>query len=339
MPLTVPIFRTFSKRVRSRAIRWIQLGYTGFVLGFEDAGFVFGGEGIPSVESPEELLDVDFPLNSLTDITLDSIREKLTVSVQDALPTFLNSFTFVGTGTLTNIYVQGLISGAVTVGATISPADPLNSLKFFAKGSIDVIGMPIAGASVVLDLADILAPQIDFAFGLPAPDNPLGFLFPIDTTVTAALDTSGIVQAPLVGLSVFVSQFLDGTLNIAAEELEFFGDVFDRIASDLEASRTSDLAVMFLDTDRNGTISPTEDQQTITREFMFDRVLGSDGQPAMLVVAYEQILNLTPDDLAYRTVFVVEFIERIRDEIKFSGISELSQQIARDVSRARNILT
>ena len=41
----------------------------------------------------------------------------------------------------------------------------------------------------------------------------------------------------------------------------------------------------------------------------------------------------------YGKSIVVEFIERIRDEIKFSGISELSQQIARDVSRARDILT
>ena len=35
----------------------------------------------------------------------------------------------------------------------------------------------------------------------------------------------------------------------------------------------------------------------------------------------------------------VKFIERIRDEIKFSGISALSQQIAQDVLRARDILT
>jgi riboflavin kinase/FMN adenylyltransferase len=35
----------------------------------------------------------------------------------------------------------------------------------------------------------------------------------------------------------------------------------------------------------------------------------------------------------------VRFVERIRDEIKFSSISELSQQIARDCQRARDILS
>jgi len=41
----------------------------------------------------------------------------------------------------------------------------------------------------------------------------------------------------------------------------------------------------------------------------------------------------------YGKSIIVKFIERIRDEIKFSGISELSQQIAQDCIQARNILT
>ncbi len=49
------------------------------------------------------------------------------------------------------------------------------------------------------------------------------------------------------------------------------------------------------------------------------------------------ILDFSKD--IYGKSIVVKFIERIRDEIKFSGVSELSQQIARDVLRARDILT
>ena len=41
----------------------------------------------------------------------------------------------------------------------------------------------------------------------------------------------------------------------------------------------------------------------------------------------------------YGQSIVVKFIERIRDEIKFSGISELSHQIAQDVLKARDILS
>lgn len=45
------------------------------------------------------------------------------------------------------------------------------------------------------------------------------------------------------------------------------------------------------------------------------------------------------DEDLYGKPIVVKFIERIRDEIKFSGVSELSQQIAHDVLKARDILT
>ena len=49
------------------------------------------------------------------------------------------------------------------------------------------------------------------------------------------------------------------------------------------------------------------------------------------------ILDFNED--LYGKSIVVKFIERIRDEIKFAGISDLSQQIARDVMRARDILS
>ena len=45
------------------------------------------------------------------------------------------------------------------------------------------------------------------------------------------------------------------------------------------------------------------------------------------------------DEDLYGKSIIVKFIERLRDEIKFSGVSELSQQIAQDCLRARDILT
>ncbi len=45
------------------------------------------------------------------------------------------------------------------------------------------------------------------------------------------------------------------------------------------------------------------------------------------------------DSNLYGKPITIKFIERIRDEIKFSGISELSDQIARDVETARGILS
>jgi len=52
-----------------------------------------------------------------------------------------------------------------------------------------------------------------------------------------------------------------------------------------------------------------------------------------------EVYILDFDKNLYGKSIVVKFIERIRDEIKFSGISELSQQIAQDVIKARNILS
>lgn len=49
------------------------------------------------------------------------------------------------------------------------------------------------------------------------------------------------------------------------------------------------------------------------------------------------ILDFNKD--LYGKSIVIKFIERIRDEIKFAGISELSQQIAQDVLKARDILS
>jgi len=45
------------------------------------------------------------------------------------------------------------------------------------------------------------------------------------------------------------------------------------------------------------------------------------------------------DEDLYGKSIIVKFIERLRDEIKFSGVSELSQQIAQDCIQARNILS
>jgi riboflavin kinase / FMN adenylyltransferase len=44
-------------------------------------------------------------------------------------------------------------------------------------------------------------------------------------------------------------------------------------------------------------------------------------------------------DTIYNQKIRVNFIHRIRDEKKFSGISELSAQIKKDVETARNIVS
>ena len=52
-----------------------------------------------------------------------------------------------------------------------------------------------------------------------------------------------------------------------------------------------------------------------------------------------EVYILDFDEDIYGESIAIKFIERIRDEIKFSGVPELSRQIAMDVQKARDILT
>ncbi|UCE37498.1 MAG: hypothetical protein JSW00_18920 [Thermoplasmata archaeon] len=287
-----PILAKFS-------IGGLVLGPTGFVLGIEDGGFSFGGEPWPSIDDPSELLENPV-FSDPFDIDLDTIKTRVEQAVQEHEPTWNNSFTMAATGNITNLYVQGMLEGNVTIAANIGFSGEDAGLKLLVNGTIDALGMPMGFAALLIDLSDILVPQIDLAYSVPAPGNPLGFLFPTQITLTASLDTSGIIEMPIVGLAVFIEEAFEGTLELLVED----------VAQDLEGDHSITLAQLLLDVDGSGTVDSDEDEQVITSEFMVDRIIGdsTNNIEGILPLSFTALGNLTPEKVEQALDLIIELV-------------------------------
>ncbi|MDZ4783835.1 MAG: hypothetical protein SGJ19_26605, partial [Planctomycetia bacterium] len=101
------------------------------------------------MEDPLEL--VDNPLfYSPLQVTLDSTRSKVEAAAQNGNFTWNQGFTISAAGTLTNTYVQGMISGTMTLGMNVGFADGGDGgVELFASGTLNVIGVPLAGTGIV----------------------------------------------------------------------------------------------------------------------------------------------------------------------------------------------
>ncbi|MCI0496893.1 MAG: M10 family metallopeptidase C-terminal domain-containing protein, partial [Thermoplasmata archaeon] len=275
----------------------LVLGPTGFVLGVEDGGFAFGGDPWPSPESPEDLLTTPV-FQDPFDTSLPAIKARVEQTVRAGNFTWEDSFTMAATGTITNLYVQGMIAGNVTVAVNIGMPEYLGDIpevKLLINGTIDVLGMPMGYAGLVIDLTNPIAPIIDFAFSVPAPGNPLAFLFPNKATILARLDTSGIIEMPVVGIAVFIRETFEGVLELVLEDL----------AAELEANHGLPLAQLMLDIGDgsggsfDGVVDEDEDEQVITPAFFVDRVIGDDdtGVEGMLPTTFEILRDFTIEDI------------------------------------------
>ena len=298
----------------------------GLVFGFRDAGFVFGGEPIPSVNSPEELLENPL-IYSPTTITTAEIERRIEYAMIHAQPTWNRSFALTGTGTVTSIYAQGWVSGELTVAANIGFEGPNAGLKLLGVGSLDVFGMSMARAAVMWDFSNLLAPKMDFAFSLPSPDNPIGFLFPAKATLTATLDTKGVAEMPLVGVGVFLKRLSENALGTAQA---LFETVMARVAEQLDADHSQTLSTLLLDLDEDGVVSSLEGGRSITPEFLRQRAVGdaAAGIPGLLEVNFDRLLAMTPTEWERRvgrgSVFVDELLPLLIREAALAAPGSLN---------------
>jgi len=92
--------------------------------------------------------------------------------------------------------------------------------------------MDLGHVGALLNLSDPLAPKYDLAFEGPDPSSPLSFLSPVSAQFVAHLDTTGVVQAALIGAHTLVERLFDGTLQLG----------LDAIANGLDADRSRPLA-------------------------------------------------------------------------------------------------
>lgn len=318
----------------------IVLGQTSLMISGVEGGIVFGGPAFPTVSQPEELLTNPLFLNPL-ELTQTQITESVRQAVANGEFTWERSITLALSGTLTTVAAPGIITanGLIAVNVDFQPdppdAEPRNELRQLLEGtpdlrlfgSVDVkmFGFPLGDAGLLLDFSEPLAPQLNFAFAAPPPSNPLAFLFPAQAVFTVALDTTGLIEAPLVGMYTFTKQVLAEGGQV----------VLERIAAELDQNRHRPLAQLLLDTndDRDVSTRPEgdssstfyEDDQDITAEFILSRLIGfednnangrfDDGDtvsldlagaspnrvPGMLPASLTDIENLSERDLA-RTV-------------------------------------
>jgi len=293
----------------------LVLGPTGFVLGVDDGGFAWGGDPWPSVDGPEELLTTPV-FQEPFDTSLPAIKARVMSALENDVFTWEESFTMGVTGTITNLYVQGMISGDVTLAANIDvpslddlmdPEYTNPSVKILINGNINALGMPLGFGALLFDFSDILAPQIDLAFKVPAPGNPLGFLFPMEATLGASLDTTGILGMPIVGIGVFVEEMIKGTMSV----------LLDGIAEDLEADHSDGLAKIILDADSDGEVSTEEDEAVIDGDFMVDQIVGSvvHDTPGILPLSFKALKLLTTAKIERAIDLIIELVPAIIDEV------------------------
>ncbi|MEW6158376.1 MAG: LEPR-XLL domain-containing protein, partial [Verrucomicrobiota bacterium] len=271
---------------------------TGFVFGFKNAGFTFGGSPLPSITDAKELLTNPVFYSPVT-IDLGEIERRVQSSLVRSVPTWNDAFTLTGTATVTNIYVQGMISGELTLAANVGLTGPNAGLKILGNGVLNAMGFPMGNAAMLLDLSNPLVPRFDFAASLPAPNNPIGFLFPTNATLTATVDTKGIIELPVVGLGVFFKKLGLHTLGTGQQ---LFEQVLTNVAANLEADHSLRLAQILLDIDGNGSVSATENSRVITAQFITDRAIGNAtaGIPGILLTDFDALLALPPDQFASR---------------------------------------
>ncbi|KAA0232210.1 MAG: hypothetical protein EDR02_18355, partial [Actinobacteria bacterium] len=251
----------------------------GILLSSVVGGIEFGGVAFPDPQSPLEILhdpafDTDFPVDD------DTIRAAVEPAVQQEVFTWDVGFTLALSGKLTHAMAPAIVSGDVTIGANIGLVPGQQGLKLIGSGDISAWGMEFAGAALLIDLADPLAPTFDFAFETPQLGNPLSFLLPAQATFEASLDTRGILAGFGLGVATFVERAASGSLEVGQD---FFDAGLEALATSLEADHSRPLARLLLDSNGDGEVSGAEDSQVITRDLLTSRavaLMGGGGLPS-----------------------------------------------------------
>jgi len=238
------------------------------------------GIPVPPAGDPLALLD-NLTLPTDLDITEDVIRAAVLPAVDAKDFTWDHGFALSLAGDLMVAAAPGVLQGRITVGMNLGlpsgPHDP-PGLQLVGKGEVSAFGIPFGTAGLLLDFADPVAPTLDFAFASPTPGSPIALIAPAVATIGVEVHTDGVVLGTIAGLRAFVQEVLDGTLATGGQ---LFDAVLNDIAVRLDADHDRPLAALLLDADGDGHVGAGEDR-TITAGFLLDRLLGRNGQPALL---------------------------------------------------------
>ncbi len=216
---------------------------TGFILTGFEGGFVFGGDRLPTVTDPLDILDSDFPFHEPLDVTLDNVKTLVHASVtaNPPAPTWSEGFTLAGSATLTNEYVGGMVGGVLTLGANVGYADQVG-VQLFGIGDLEVIGMDLASVGVLFDFKEPGNPTLNLAFGMPGtPGNPLSLVLPARAELGGRIETTGVAEGVMLAANGFMQALERGILDAQDTGVglgqEFLAHVLDEIAAPLDAAR------------------------------------------------------------------------------------------------------
>jgi hypothetical protein len=327
---------------------------TGFILTGFEGGINFGGDRLPVITDPVQILHCDaihYPLQ----VNLANIRDRLEAVAQqqfvnsDFIPplTWDKGFTVAIKGTLTNTYVMGLIGGTVTLAANIGldleqlakppgiprredgsisddpcsdgpPPDanrgPLG-VQLYGIGDLNVMGTPLASVGVMFDYADPAAPALDLAAALPGSKNSLlSMLLPVQGEVGLRLDTKGLSEGAVVLLRPLLEKVRDASQVAANDDLAFASAVIDQIVRKLQHDPTGRLAQLLLDSDADGQVSDQE-RQSIDRTLLLNRML-MDSATGVALLAIPGVSG--SGDRLNRTLLAAEaMLEQLLDEASY----------------------
>jgi len=241
-------------------------------------GMIFGGEELRDVEDPRELVRDPLFFNVL-DLTNESLEAALARLLSGGNRfTWEQSFTIGLAGHITTLASPGILTADVHIAANAVFQGANAGLRLLGAGNVSLWGIPLARAGLLFSFSNPLAPSLNFAFAAPAPDNPLGFLFPAKAEFTVRLTTDGLIEAPLIGIGTFVAGLGTATINA--------------LATPLENDHSRPLAQVLLDTSGDGQVSDVENSVKIDENgFLLSRI------DALLPNSFDDLANFTPEQL------------------------------------------
>lgn len=190
----------------------IPLGPTGLLLEGVSGGFRFGGDAFKRTADPLDLLRNPLlfnPVNLESNDISSAISSLVTNNITN---TMTLPFTAALQGQFTTVATPGIFSGNITLGINLSSPGNQTKVVLLGSGDASVYGVSIGKIGSIIDLSTPQAPVFQLAMALPDPTSPLTYLVPVKTEFSLSLDTTGLLEAPLVGLRKFVESLTNASL-------------------------------------------------------------------------------------------------------------------------------
>ncbi|MEM1067333.1 MAG: S8 family serine peptidase, partial [Planctomycetota bacterium] len=123
-----------------------------------------------------------------------------------------------------NAVAQGITDGLATF-------DELFGFQLYGFADVEVLGLKLVGAGMLLDFSDPIYPVFNIAAGLPATPSLLSLVLPSQGVIGAQIDTSGYLEGQLLATIAFLEtverDFLDNGDDGSTSS--FFYDVLQQM--------------------------------------------------------------------------------------------------------------